>query len=244
MEWVEFLLWFKQRTETAWSNITPLDFDPSRKGKILGRSWQKDTRWIGGYSEDEITAVEQKWAIKFPADYRRFLALLGSPDRNMIGTGWQDDQIVQVESPSFYNWQTETEEIINALNWPLEGLGFDVEHNAFWLDSWGAKPDTEDGRFQVVQQLVSQAPALIPIIGHRYLVDYPINGANPVLSVYQSDIIVYGTNLRTFLLRETADLLDIPMEKDSLAMVEDYYKKYVSAVPFWGEIMLDDLPAN
>lgn len=35
----------------------------------------------------------------------------------------------------------------------------------------------------------------MPIYGHRYLPTVPSMGGNPVLSVYQTDIIYYGNDL-------------------------------------------------
>jgi hypothetical protein len=238
--WEEFLDWFKEATEAAWAALPDVSVqDTYKKSRVLGPVWQKETRWLGGFSEDEITAVEQKYSLTFPADYRQFLAKLGAPDRPMFGPSWQEGQLVGVEIPSFYNWLTEDDEAIRAaLQWPLEGLLIDVEDNDLWLDGWGAKPDNEVETAEHLAQLVADAPPLIPIFGHRYLLDYPNNGRNPVLSVYQSDIIVYGTNLQSYLLREMASLLNLPMEKDNLEMVEIYYAKNVAAIPFWGDIVL------
>jgi hypothetical protein len=50
----------------------------------------------------------------------------------------------------------------------------------------------------------------------------------PVLSVHQSDIIVYGADLRSFLLHELDGLLGL--EDDHRWMEAD-----VGYVPFWGE---------
>jgi hypothetical protein len=67
---------------------------------------------------------------------------------------------------------------------------------------------------------------LIPIYGHRYLVGEPCCAGNPVLSVHQSDIIVYGRDLREYLLREfAADL-------GGRALRDDRFP--VGDLPFWG----------
>ena len=62
---------------------------------------------------------------------------------------------------------------------------------------------------------------------HRYLLDAE---PYPVLSVHQSDIIVYGSDLRSFLLHELQAMLGL--EGDPRWMNAD-----VNGVPFWGEIV-------
>lgn len=43
---------------------------------------------------------------------------------------------------------------------------------------------------------------LIPVCGHRYLPAEPCSAGNPVLSVYQMDIIVYGRDLAAYFAAE------------------------------------------
>src|SRR5262249_17955195 len=43
---------------------------------------------------------------------------------------------------------------------------------------------------------------LIPLISHRYLPEEPHEAGNPVFSVYQSDVIYYGTDLIDYFERE------------------------------------------
>ncbi|MFZ5439189.1 MAG: hypothetical protein ACOZQL_04230 [Myxococcota bacterium] len=50
--------------------------------------------------------------------------------------------------------------------------------------------------------LLAHAPKLVPVFGHRFLVTEPLRAGNPVLSVYQSDIIVYGNSLADDLAHE------------------------------------------
>ena len=88
------------------------------------------------------------------------------------------------------------------LNWPYEGICFDIKNNAVWPPSWGAKPTSLTEAFEVAQQKVDAAPTLIPIYSHRYLPDRPSIEGNPVFSVYQTDIIYYGSNLLNYFQNE------------------------------------------
>ena len=44
----------------------------------------------------------------------------------------------------------------------------------------------------------AQAPRLIPLISHRYLPETANETGNPVFSVYQSDVIHYGTDVADY----------------------------------------------
>jgi hypothetical protein len=197
--------------------------------------WQRGTKWLDGFSDDEINSFEQIWRIKFPPDYRQFLRLLGAPDRPVYSARYENDsQLVPGEAPSFYNWRIEGEAIKRAMAWPLEGLIFDLEHNDLWLDSWGVRPNDAGDRQQRLSDLVREAPVLIPICDHRYLLGTPIQAGNPVLSVHQSDIILYGSNLRNYLILELSSLLGFNHQDTWRKAVEGVS---IESIPFWGEIM-------
>jgi hypothetical protein len=67
-----------------------------------------------------------------------------------------------------------------------------------WWPEWGEEPASPDARKEVLRSVVSHAPKLIPLIGHRYLPEEPHEAGNPVFSVYQSDVIYYGANLTDY----------------------------------------------
>ena len=56
---------------------------------------------------------------------------------------------------------------------------------------------------------MNAAPKLVPIIGHRYLLAEPCKAGNPILSIYQSDIIIYGVTLHNYFLTEFEDLTGV-----------------------------------
>ena len=138
--------------------------------------------WTHGYTQAELDIAQELYGLRFPPD---LVALL--LDRRPV--------------PS-YDWRTDDEAIRKALEWPLEGLLFDLEHSNLWLDQWGERPDTMGGRAEILTDLVHAAPRLIPIYGHRYIPAEPHAAGNPVFSVWQSDIVYYGTDLADYLRRE------------------------------------------
>ena len=138
-----------------------------------------------GLSVAEVEAVESTWAFRFPPDLRKLLTFM-----------------LPVSS-RFPDWRRpDSDAIRDQLTWPADGLCFDIEHNDFWIDAWGKKPQALEAACAIARRAVAEAPPLIPIYGHRYLpADPPVEG-NPVFSVYQTDIIYYGFDLPSYLAAE------------------------------------------
>ena len=150
--------------------------------------------------------------------------------------GSPDLQLVE-DRPSFYDWRRDDEALKGTFSLPLGGLLFDVEHADLWMKSWGERPKSRKARKQVLSKLVAAAPKLIPVYGHRYLLADPLEAGNPVLSVHQADIIVYGSNLRNYLFLELSDLLGIPQDEAAEVADEGVTLEQIAAIPFWGELM-------
>lgn len=107
-----------------------------------------------------------------------------------------------------------------------------------WQPSWGPQPDNLKAQKARVRELVESAPRLIPLLAHLCLLSEPCVAGNPVFSVWQSDIVVYGADLRDYLLFEFMDLLGLePADAKALARiirdrVHQHFPGY-QAVPFW-----------
>lgn len=243
----EFLDWFRERTEAAWASYTPRTFEDYVVAGV-GSAWQPGTRWLGGLTEVEIDEIERTWALAFPPDYRLFLRRLHAVDRRMAVAHYMaydersgESHLVPYERPAFYNWLTDTEALRGRFAWLHEGLEFDVEHDVPWRETWGPKPVTLDAQKQRVRELVAEAPQLIPVFAHRYLLAEPHCTGNPVLSIYQSDIIVYGYDLRSYLLHEFYDLLGLDLQQIRHEISDAYRERFqtYTAIPFWGDILVN-----
>jgi hypothetical protein len=140
------------------------------------------TEWGPGYSQSELDAAQERFGLVFPPD---LVALL-----------------MERRIPNGHDWTGDEAPIRRVLEWPLEGLLFDVEYNGLWWPEWGERPKSEAERAEIVTIIVASAPKLIPIYSHRYIPEEPNEAGNPVFSVHQSDIILYGTNLANYLERE------------------------------------------
>jgi hypothetical protein len=138
-----------------------------------------------GLTEAEVTETENRFGFRFPPDLRDFL------------------QMALPCSPRFPDWRSGDEhELREWLDLPRQGILFDLEHSGFWLEEWGPRPGSLDEALRVASELVAAAPRLIPIFGPRMMPDEPHLPGNPVFSVHQTDIIVYGSNLEIYLRRE------------------------------------------
>lgn len=135
-----------------------------------------------GLTAGEFVAAERQHGFQFPPDLRSFLGA-ALP----VGVSFPDWRVPGSAS------------IREQLSWPFEGIAFDVEHNGFWFKPWGPRPESMTEAVERVRALVGQAPQLVPIYGHRYLAAEPPLPGNPVLSIYQTDIIYYGTDLRQYI---------------------------------------------
>jgi hypothetical protein len=100
--------------------------------------------WAPGYAKWELEAAQERHGLRFPPDLVELLL-----DRRPVHA---------------WDWRSDDDGIRRALRHPLEGLLFDVEHNALWWPEWGDRPATEEARAGVVSAVVQAAPRLIPIL--------------------------------------------------------------------------------
>lgn len=141
---------------------------------------------MSSYSEQELADIQGRWSLRFPPD----LLDLYRQRRSVIPGGFD-----WLDTPAAY--------IQAMLDWPLEGLLFDLKENELWFDDWGERPTDMATAQDAVRAAVAEAPRLIPLFGHRYIPETPHAAGNPVLSVYQSDIIYYGMDLAQYVANET-----------------------------------------
>lgn len=158
---------------------------------VLEAMQKKGVAFDTGLTSSEFERIESDYGFQFPPDLREFLSI-GLPVANDF-PNWRSGKIT---------WGANSKSITAHMNWPMEGICFDIENNRFWMRDWGAKPDDLREAFRVVRAMVEKAPPLIPVFSHRFLpADPPIEG-NPVLSVYQTDIIYYGQDLASYWVHE------------------------------------------
>jgi hypothetical protein len=140
-----------------------------------------------GYSQAELEDIQDRWELSSPPD----LIGLMRKDRPLRPGG-------------FDSLNTSATDIKRMLDWPYEGFLFDVRENSLWWPEWGPRPKSQADEAKQLAEVFAKAPKLIPLDGHRYLPETPLERGSPVFSVYQSDVIHYGADLADWLIRETS----------------------------------------
>jgi hypothetical protein len=161
-----------------------------------------------GLSAQELSAIEARFGISFNPAHR---ALLGAA--LPTGEGWMD-------------WRHGVVDVLRGrLEWPIDGIVFDVHQNGFWPRSWGPRPTAPADAEQVARQYLERVPVLIPVYSHRCTPAAPAPGGSPVFSAYQSDVIVYGDNLLAYVAREFGVGPPAPTPEDQQLRI-----------PFWSSL--------
>lgn len=180
---------------------------------------RKKVHLLPGLSNEEVLAVEATFGFRFPPDYRQLL-----------------QEFLPV-SDGLYDWRKALtskktqKNIREMLAWPLDGILFDIEYNEFWVHeasltvpAWGPCPPSLEEKFAIAAAEVSKYSKLIPIYGHRYIPESPHEAGNPIFSVYQTDIIYYGSDLENYFLNEF------------LKRKNTHFSCKPRYIPFWSDI--------
>ncbi|ADP84533.1 hypothetical protein [Pseudofrankia inefficax] len=158
--------------------------DPLTDEEAVALLARLPTRLEPGLSPAEFDAVESRYGLQFAPEHRTLLTA-GLP----VGQAWP-------------NWRHGSESSLrDRLAWPVDGTLFDVERNGFWDESWGPRPKEMARAVDVARDCLRQVPVMVPVYGHRYLPSGAVTG-HPVLSMHQTDIIIYGADLADYLAAE------------------------------------------
>jgi hypothetical protein len=162
--------------------------DLNQEGAALGIAAARRLRELGhvriqrGLTDRELARVEHTFGFQFADDHRAFLAA-GLP----TGPSWPD-------------WRRgDRQALHDRLGWPVHGVLFDVEHNGYWHESWGDRPSNRREAVAVAEPHLREAPQMVPVFGHRFLPSGRGSYGHPVLSMHQTDIIYYGSELEDYI---------------------------------------------
>ena len=234
----EFLLEFRRSAEGFWQSAPehPLSF--FQAAGVGGTSWQRGTVWKPGLSNKDIEEIEARLDLRFPQEFHQFLRVLNTTDKGYRAFGYRGSTFAQsADRPIFYDWKNGQGEIRTAWKWVLDGLIFDVQHNALWLESWGNKPEGEEAQRRVLSELIETAPALLPVSGHRCMINHPLSYGCPVISIMQADIIMYGVNLQDYLQKDFSALCRNVEGKVFSHDLQNEVFHEMKSIPFWGELI-------
>lgn len=186
--------------------------------KIITDLKNAGIQFEAGLSEKELEAIESKFEIRFPSDLRLLYKTAFPISENFVR--WR----FSLKSDA------ETNKIKESLNWPLEGMLFDIENNVFWREDWGIAPKKLEEKIKIAKSYYKTYPKLIPIYAHRYIPETPSDSGNPIFSVHQMDIIYYGNDLKSYFANE------FRYNKSGSYELEDYPKKKIE---FWSSVVED-----
>lgn len=170
----------------------------------MGMSSDDIGRWTKGYTQSELDRAQHRFGLVLPPD----LVALLRRKRPVEGHDWTDDRAIR-----------------RALYRPFEGLLKSVENGMLWWPEWGKIPSSARAREQVLREVVSGAPKLIPLIAHRYLPEQPHESGNPVFSTFYTDAVHYGANLKDYFEREFRPSSNKP------------WPPKIKYIPFWSDLV-------
>ena len=181
-----------------------------------------------GLTGAEFARIERDYGFEFADDHRAFLAAglpLKTPEPYERRNPWPD-------------WRDgDPGDLRKMLDWPVEGALFDVQYDDLWHPSWGQRPADMSTALSAARRHLARAPKMIPVWGHRYLPAGRGTYGYPVLSIWQTDIIIYGTDLANYIASEffrrpsvIRDWTPPPPDRTAPPMV-----------PFWSDFLLEDL---
>lgn len=144
-----------------------------------------------GLTNEEYERIELEFSFEFADDHRAFLAAglpLNLPAQRACWPEWRFGR---------------PDALRKQLALPVEGVLFDVAHNEVWHHSWGERPADDPGAaLQTARLHLARAPRMVPVYSHRYLPAGRGTSGHPVLSIWQTDIIYYGTDLIDYVHQE------------------------------------------
>ncbi|MDT0546347.1 MULTISPECIES: hypothetical protein [Streptomyces] len=162
-----------------------------------------------GMSERELDQIEERWGFRFAPEHRTLLGA-GLPTGSGSWPDWRDGH---------------AGDLAERLAWPIDGVLFDVEHNGFWHPEWELRPAGTQDALAMARTYLAKVPVMVPIYSHRYLLADPDRTGTPVLSMYQADIIYYGTDLVDYFHHEFGR--PVPTPKDHA----------YPTIPFWSHFL-------
>ncbi|HUO04452.1 MAG TPA: hypothetical protein VMU16_04560 [Candidatus Binataceae bacterium] len=191
----EFFPWLKNESESFWAH-------KELKGHIYGFQIEKGTKWLAGLSTSDIGSYERDLGVIFPDVYKKYLSCMNGTDKQTVNVyGSSGEPYKRSYYDAFYSYPRDIELLRQQINWVYEEFGITEE---------------DVNRRNI--------PHIIPIVGHRCLVADQFS-ANPILSMYGRDVILYASNLMTFL------YLDIFCDHSMEENLERFGVKL--NVPFW-----------
>ena len=185
--------------------------------------------FVPGLSDGEIQLTHERFGFVFPPDVRQFLQSAMPVARSYPCTAIEDDIRFIRSHKHFPSWRNgSTQELSEWIDSPIEGILFDVERNNFWYPGFGQRPTNLAAALNIVREKIGKAPRLIPVYGHRFVPSTHVM-YGPVVSISQTDIIIYGESFPKYILSE----FSTGENNRTGDRCEELHRK--CTIPFWSD---------
>ena len=144
--------------------------------KCWGFQIQKNTKWNQGLTEDEINNLQLNIGLEFPLDYIEMLKVINGFDSMHISIDPNG-----IEEPNYKRRCYKYPEDLESTKYLID----EVNENIIY-----ANEALQEAGFDS-----NQVESFIPLYGHRVLVVLKDKLQSPVISIWGSDIILYGDSL-------------------------------------------------
>lgn len=173
-EWIKI---FISKTTQRWSKT-----DVANRFDIIVPC----TGWLKGVDNVEIEKMQKKLRFNLPDDTKIFMSVTAGLDKNQKQVGYIGTKRIE----EFVNeWYLNPDKINNAIKFIDE-----------WVSADTYKIIREEN---LIPQVIGHKFFLFPVYRHRFVVcDQNDPTFSAVLSIYDTDIIVYGNNFKKYLENE------------------------------------------
>ena len=180
--------WFRRVLEHKWAYDVRHPRVRTDSDTLTDNAGHPEYEWLTPLSELEIASIEAENGFKFQPQHRRFLSRIHGFTKN--------------GKAALNDWRSVSRaKLDEAMEGIWKAIEFDIVHN-FWWNDWGDLPETPELRVAHVRRLFDEAPKLIPVFGHRYAFSASQTSCPQVISIVQTDAIVYGDNFFEARVRE------------------------------------------
>lgn len=144
-------------------------------------------RFKNRLSAIEMDRIEHIYNIKLPKEFRRIYGdKIPKKDYLYVWNDFSDENISMIKE---------------TMDRPKQDL-LDLIEDIAWLEEyWGECPINPEERKKQIIDKINDAPTLIPICGHRYIVESEAE-QSPVLSMVGLDIIYFSQSLYAYFREE------------------------------------------
>jgi hypothetical protein len=227
-----FLRFFRSETERRWRASTR-PHGTSGLAAPLPR-WLRDATWSPPLAERAIAALEARWGIAYSQDVRRFLGIVNAQRRRRSFISEDEDGTRRVSKLYvIYDQLRDVETIATARERLSERIDARIARGDVWFDAWGVRPAAAAARRRRAAAAFAEAPQLIPMALHMFVVSGADLRTTPVFGVHPYDLQLWckAATWEAYLVDEFADFLGSGIKRFAPTIARASRRE--PRIPFW-----------